>query len=185
MKKTVWKFYMNYEKEEAWLNSMAEKGFAFTNYFLWRYTFTDCEPGEYIYRLEYLKEAPSHPESQKYLSFMAENGVEHISSWNRWVYFRKRAKEGSFDIYSGIDSRITHYKRIGNLWLALIFIEIILSVPQLSTGLEYIFKISDEGRIFNLIVGLLILCLAVLFFYAWNSTRKKVKNLLLEKTLHE
>ena len=129
MKKHVWKLYMNYEKEEAWLNTMSAKGLAFTDYFLFRYTFEDSEPGEYIYRIELLENLPGHPESRKYLNFMAENGIEQISSWNRWVYFRKRAADGPFDIYSDIDSRIAHYKRIATLFFIVMIIEISLSIP--------------------------------------------------------
>ena len=43
-------YYMDAEKEELYLNDQAKRGRALTGYFLWRYTFEDCEPGEYIYR---------------------------------------------------------------------------------------------------------------------------------------
>lgn len=90
MKTIIRKAYWNYEKEEKWLNEMSANGFALTDYFWCRYVFTDCEPGEYIYRIELLEYLPTHPVSQKYLRFMEENGVEYVASTTRWVFFRKK-----------------------------------------------------------------------------------------------
>jgi hypothetical protein len=112
MKTYFWKFFADYEKEEKWLNEMAAKGFALVEYTWCRYAFLECEPGEYIYRLELLEYLPSLPVSQKYIRFMEESGVEHIASHFRWVYFRRRASEGVFEIYSDINSKIKHHQRI-------------------------------------------------------------------------
>ncbi|MCL1981543.1 MAG: DUF2812 domain-containing protein, partial [Clostridiales bacterium] len=98
MKKTIWKLFVDFEKEEEWLNEMSAKGLAFTDYFFGRYTFADSAPSEYVYRIELLENRKGHPESQKYLNFMAENGADCVSTWYRWVYFRKKAASGSFDI---------------------------------------------------------------------------------------
>ena len=185
MKRVEWKFYIDYEKEEAWLNSMSEKGFAFTDFFLCRYAFEDSGPGEYIYRIELLENLPGHPESRKYLNFMEENGVEYISSWARWVYFRKKASAGPFDIYSDIESRVAHYRRIATLFFVVMILEISLSIPQFSIWLDHVSGGYRGGTTFNLGAGVLLLCLAAIFFNGWNSTRKKMKELLLEKNLRE
>jgi len=63
-----WNAFMDHEKEEAWLNDMAARGFAFTDLALLRYSFEDCELGEYTYRIELLNELPMHPESRRYLA---------------------------------------------------------------------------------------------------------------------
>ena len=178
MNSVVWKLYLNYEKEEIWLNEMSAKGFAFTNYTFFRYVFEECEPGEYVYRIELLENLPGHPESRKYLNFMEENGVEHMSSWFRWVYFRKKAAVGPFDIYSDVESRIVHYKRIATLYFVVMIIEILCCIPQYYAWL-------DLSTVFNLVAGVILLCLAVIFFTVWNSVRKKIKGLLLEKALRE
>ncbi|MDR0509115.1 MAG: DUF2812 domain-containing protein [Candidatus Methanoplasma sp.] len=182
MKTVVWKWFIDYEKEEAWLNEMSAKGFAFTDYFLGRYTFKDSAPGEYIYRMEYLKKYPSHPESQQYLKFMAEAGAECVSSWFLWAYFRKKAENGTFDIYSDIDSRIAHYKRIGAFFLILGILEAVLGTLRLADVL------SGEtlmGLEMDLFLICFFLCMSAVFLYSWNSIRKKIKKLKKEKDVWE
>ena len=173
MQKAIWRIFVNYEKEEAWLNKLSAKGLAFVGYFPFRYAFVESLPGEYTYRIELLDNHPSHPESQKYLAFMAENGVEHISSWFRWVYFRKRTENGQFDIYSDIESRIAHYQRINLLWLPLMILNILLGLVNLRIGLEYLFGSGPSLKLSSLIVGILAITVGVIIFPCWNSLRKK------------
>jgi len=181
-----WKVFVNYEKEEVWLNEMAAKGFAFVDFILCRYTFMDCEPGEYTYRIELLENLSSTHESKRYLSFMAENGVEHIASWARWVYFRKRASDGVFDIYSDIESRIVHYRRISILWLVLMFCFLIMAVTQLMPGIDYLLSGQYVSSLaFHLTLGAFFLCFTATVLINWNQLRRKIKQLKLEKQLRE
>ena len=185
MKRVKWKLYMDYEKEEAWLNSMSEKGFAFTDYFLFRYVFEDSEPGEYIYRIELLDNTPGHPESRKYLNFMEENGVEHISSWIRWVYFRKKAADGPFDIYSDIDSKVAHYRRISFLWLVIICMGVLVGVPQLFSIFDEYFVAGRGEVLYRLVPIAVLLGMDLAIFINWIAMRKKMNGLLQEKALRE
>jgi hypothetical protein len=105
-------FAWDFEKEEAWLNEMSAKGLQLVSVGFCKYQFEEGERGEYTYRLELLENLPSNPESVSYIRFLEETGVEHIGSVLRWVYFRKKAADGKFEIYSDIDSRIRHYRRI-------------------------------------------------------------------------
>jgi hypothetical protein len=185
MKKIVFRGFVDYEKEEVWLNEMSSKGLALTDYFFLRYVFVDSEPGEYIYRIELLNNYPGNPESQKYLSFMKENGVEHIASWYRWVYFRKKVADGTFDIYSDIDSRISHYGRVMKLWLPIIILEICLGVLNLVLGILFLLGNPHHGSMANFTVGLLCLVVGALFISAWERVRQNVKKLKQEKHLRE
>lgn len=101
-----------YEREEKWLNEMSSKGMQLVYADGLRYAFEEGTPGEYIYRLELLEHLPSNAESIAYLRFLEETGVEHVASFMRWVYLRKKASDGPFDIYSDIDSRMKHNRRI-------------------------------------------------------------------------
>lgn len=117
--KVVRRLYWDFENEERWLNSMAAKGQALVHYGWATYTFEPSTPGEWIYRIELLAQLKSKPESQGYLAFMAEAGVQVVATHWRWVYFRKPAVEGSFEVFSDLDSRITHYKRVLALFVSL------------------------------------------------------------------
>ena len=45
-------------------------------------------------------------------------GAEYVGGCVNWIYFRRKAELGSFDLFSDIDSRIAHLARIGkSLWL--------------------------------------------------------------------
>jgi hypothetical protein len=118
VKHVVYKFFSigAHEKEEKWLNEMSAKGMVLTDVMGLRYVFEQGTPGEYIYRLELLNYLPSHAESIAYVKFMEDMGIEYVGSCLRWVYFRKQAQDGVFEIYSDIESKIKHLKRI--TWLA-------------------------------------------------------------------
>ena len=49
-----WFWVWEFEKEERWLNEMAQEGWALTCGGFCTYTFEKCEPGEYIIRVEAL-----------------------------------------------------------------------------------------------------------------------------------
>ena len=104
VKKWIWVW--DFDKEERWLNSMAQQGWVLDRLGFCRYEFVRCEPGEYIVRLE-MRE---HDEG--YLSFMADTGAEYVGRMVKWIYFRRKAELGAFDIFSDLDSRLEHLKKI-------------------------------------------------------------------------
>ena len=79
-KKTVFKlfFVWDFEKEERWLNEMAQEGWVLDNTGFSFYTFVRCEPGEFIIRLE------MNPSSD-YRAFVKELGAEYIGGCVNWA----------------------------------------------------------------------------------------------------
>jgi hypothetical protein len=51
-----------------------------------------------------------------------------------WVYFRRKADYGPFDIFSDIDSRLKHYKRIRNLFAGIMALNLFLGLLNLTTS---------------------------------------------------
>lgn len=167
MKHIIRKAYWNFEKEEKWLNGLSAKGLALTDYTWCRYVFQDAPKGEYIFRIELLENPVSHPESQNYIRFMEETGAEFVASYMRWVYFRKKASDGEFDIYSDIDSRIKHYKRVRTFFMVITILNLMaaalnfflgIAVSNISTVNLYCAVISTI--VFALLLGLLVLPLS-------------------------
>jgi hypothetical protein len=146
----IWQF----DKEERWLNEMAAKGKALISTGFCTYVFEDCEPGEYIYRLELMNDLPSSEEGRSYIRFLEETGAEQVGSYLRWCYFRRKASLGEFDLFSDYESRIKHLDRI--LWLAALFLpmELYWGIYNLVNNREY-----ASG----LIVGCISLLVAMLF----------------------
>lgn len=184
MKHVIRKLYYNYEKEEKWLNEMALKGMALSNYSWCKYAFEDCEPGEYIYRIELLENLPTHPNSIAYIKFMQEMGIEHVASYMRWVYFRKKASEGQFDLYSDIESRITHYKRINLLWSILALVEGIIGLSIITMSIVSIMNGYPIGKLV-IVMGIVPFIIGILFLYIDAPIRKKIKDLVKEKNIRE
>ena len=186
--RVIWKLFVDFEKEEKWLNEMSAKGFALTDYFLGHYKFAECKPGEYTYRIELLENLYKHQESQDYIRFMEENGVEFMVSWGRWTYFRKKtdSPKAPFNIFSDLDSKITHYKRISRMFLVIGLSEIMLSINQFSYFMD---SFTANGMTsyspMNLFLLILLCTCAGLLLFNWNSIRKKIKKLNEEKLLRE
>lgn len=186
MKHIIRKAYWNYEKEEKWINEMAAKGLNLDSYTWAKYTFSEGEPGEYIYRIELLENRATHPESQNYIRFMEENGVEHVSSFARWIYLRKRAEDGEFDIYTDIESKIRHYSRVNTMWVALGAAEICIGLANLSIATA-IFSSGEASNIVgvNFIGGLLCTIIGVLFMLLSKKYSRKIKVLKQEAEIHQ
>ena len=89
-KKTVFKlfFVWDFEKEERWLNEMAQEGWVLDNTGFSFYTFVRCEPGEYIIRLE------MNPSSD-YRAFVKELGAFPALSGKSDPWYNELFKSGS------------------------------------------------------------------------------------------
>jgi hypothetical protein len=190
MKHIIRKAYWNYEKEENWINEMSTKGLALTDYSWCRYVFEETSNGEYTYRIELLENWPTHPESLQYIKFLEENGVECVATYMRWIYLRKKSNEGEFDIYSDIESKIKHYKKISAFWITFIWLEFLAGFMNIFIG---IFNYSMNGNTVshnmsyvNVVLGSIVFGLGIIMFKKLHSPiRKKIKELEQEKDIRE
>ena len=119
-----WFWVWDFEKEERWLNEMAESGWALVGVGFATYHFEQCEPGEYIIRLE------MHDPDSSYLSFMEETGAEYIGRFMKWIFFRRKSELGSFDLFSDLDSKLNHLKSIYRMVLLLGFANLSIGVAN-------------------------------------------------------
>lgn len=184
MKHIIWKACVDYEKEEKWLNGMSARGMAMTDYSWCRYVFEEAPKGEWVYRIEMLENVPTHAESIAYLRFLEENGVEVVATYMRWVYLRKRASEGAFDLYSDLDSKLAHYKRVHMFFLALFIMEFGIGCSNLSIGLGNLLSGNSVG-IVNLVGSGMLFVLAAFFLFVLIPLRRKMKALRMEKMIRE
>ena len=164
--KTVrkWIWAWDFEKEERWLNDMAAQGWALMSVGFCRYTFERCEPGAYTIRLE------MHPRDEAYLAFLQEIGATYIGRVAQWIYLRRRTDEGSFDLFSDLDSRIGHLKRIGRVLLG-------VGMGNLLIGLGNTLVRNPFGVV-NLLLGTLLM-------YGLGRIHGKQEELEQERLLRE
>lgn len=87
------KLYLDKDKVEQWINAMCRQGHALQRFFKGVQTFTPCEKGEYIYKIDLLYNWKGQKEDYKEL--MEESGIEYVCQWYRWVWLRKKRQMGA------------------------------------------------------------------------------------------
>ncbi len=165
-KRTIrkWFWVWDFEKEERWLNEMAQSGWVLIAVGWCRYTFEKCEPGEYIVRLE------MRGGDDSYIEFMKETGAIYIGRMIQWLYFCKKAEDGAFDIFSDRESKISHLDRIGKM------LEII-GAANLLIGIVNAWNGSFIGTV-NLLLGTLLM-------YGLGRIHGKKEELERDRQLYE
>lgn len=173
------KVFIDYEKEEEFLNDMSLKGWALKRYTWCKYTFEEAPKGKYIYRLELLDNLMSHPDSQKYIQFMEETGAEFVTSYIRWAYFRKDALDGEFTIYSDIDSKLNHYKKIFSFFLILTGINVLIGAMNMYHGFKAVISGRPPVNTFACLISFI--TVAFMVGFAVLPMYKKIEKLKKEK----
>ena len=181
MTKVIHKLFWvwNYEKEEQWLNEMSKKGFALVRVGLCTYTFEVCHSAEYVIRLELLDALPSDPKSQSYIEFVEEMGAEYIGTIRRWVYFRKKVTNDTFDLYSDYPSRINHMSRIAKFCGLLATLNIVIG----SINLVLYFLLYSI--VLNLITGIICISIAIMLILGLLRIELKKQELYTNSRLYE
>lgn len=150
---TKFRLYYDKDKETTWLNQMAKDGYAMTGFFAGFYTFEKCEPGEYLYQMDFGSKFFSIDEN--YREFMTEQGVEILQSWGYWILLRKPAAAGDFQLYTDVDSSIEHYTKIRNMFKVVTIVELLCFILEcLAAGAGNTWAIF-----FAVLLGILVLVL--------------------------
>ena len=123
------RLYFNADKETEWLNEMSRKGYAMTGYAAGFYRFDMCQPGEYVYQIDFTEGLFSV--SNDYREFMREAGVEIVCLWGMWVILRRKAAEGNFVLYTDVESTIVYYTKIKRVLKGVMLIECVCLLMEL------------------------------------------------------
>lgn len=147
-RKTIrkWFWVWDFDKEEEWLDEMARNGWVLDGVSFCTYHFIKTEPGEYSVKLQFL---PIAEESSDYSSLMEESGAERVGRIVQWVYYRKKAADGPFEIFSDLDSRIGHLEKIARVIL-------IIAIGNLLIGMVNSFNTSGNLGWINLLCASLL-----------------------------
>ena len=165
-KKVVrWWWAWDFEKEERWLNNMATDGWVLDGVGYATYYFVRSEPGEYFIRLE------MRDSSDEYMRFMEEMGAEPAGQYFKWHYFRRKSELGTFDLYSDIDSRLEHLKRISRLLK-------IVGLANIIIGVANSINLGNALPVVNLLCGCLLM-------YGLGRIDGKADELKNERDIHE
>ncbi|MDI9471288.1 MAG: DUF2812 domain-containing protein [Tissierellia bacterium] len=164
-----------YEREEKWLNEMAEKGFILQHVGFFSYHFEECIPGEYQVRMQLLEKSIHSQESKEYISFLEDTGIEHMGNMFGWAYFRKK---GDFELYSDTAPRI---RQINTILTSLIIILLANLMSGVTNVLSYLSSGNEMSypKVSYSIIGILNLALVVIL--SWGIRRLVSKKRSLQK----
>lgn len=116
--KRKFRFFYNYEREEAWLDEMARKGWKFIGRSLFGlYRFEETPPQDLNFRIDY-RYIPGQTELLKYLQLFQDSGWQHVYGDNSGFgcdagckYFVSTSADASEDIFSDASSKAQRYRR--------------------------------------------------------------------------
>jgi len=122
------KFFLDFEKEEKWLEEMAWKGYQLkSNTF--GYRFKIAEPEDTKIKIDH-RIFNRRSDFINYCTLFEDSGWKHIAGkwWSGTQYFKKVNEESEDDIFSDQMSRAGKYKRLSKtcLELAICFLPILI-----------------------------------------------------------
>ncbi|SOC06150.1 uncharacterized protein DUF2812 [Ureibacillus xyleni] len=161
-KLTKFRFFLDYEKEEDWVNDMSKQGWHLISFNFNYFTFEKGEPGQYIYRNEMLSGLGAKDQSKEYIEFLQQSGVELVQRRFNWAYFRKNTSDGPFELYTDTSSKITYLNRIYTLFLFLMLVNLLSALTNLTGLFDY-----------QIILGSCNLTVAILLFIPFVKVKKR------------
>ncbi len=182
MRKNVHKLYFiwDFDKEEKWLNDMAAKGKNLVSVGFGKFVFEEGTPGEYQYHMEWMEHMPNHPKSIEYREFLEETGFEEVATFKKWLFIRKNTSQMAFDLFSDIDSRMAHLRRI------LIFMPFLIGVLMLGIMTEYgLWTMEKELLPFTISCISILLFLLVFLLHGLYRSTKAYTKLKKERQIRE
>lgn len=98
-------WFVDFDKEEKWINGMAAEGWA-----LWHtngviYRFKKCEPGEFIYQIDFDEER-SRKEVEDYVVFRSQCGDQFVHQWKRKLYWKRESASGPFEAENNVAAKL-------------------------------------------------------------------------------
>lgn len=165
MKITRIRYFIDDQKEEAWINEMSAMGWHLKKFLFIFFTFEKGEPGKYIYRNEYIEGQQS-----EYLEFLKGANIEYICKIFGWAYFRKEATEGQFELYTDAASKLRYLKKLFNLYLMLFVPNFMVLFLNLYLGL-----VSERTKYLSFGVASLSIVASLLMLIAMNKVLKRSK----------
>lgn len=130
-----YRYFLDLEKEEQWLNGMARQGYEFTGKSKFSgYCFSRSQPGETCIRIDYRTFKRSE-DFQDYRQLFEDSGWRHIAGGkNSYTQYFARIGDAEDDIFSDQASKAGRYKRLSNMWITCAAVNFPIMIALLSSG---------------------------------------------------
>lgn len=174
------KAFLDFDKEEQWLNEQGQKGLMLIRYDNGSYEFEDVAPAKYIYKIE----IPQKQTETDYFKFLGELGITVVTQYAGRVYLRKNEKDGPFDLYTDLDNQIAQNKKKNIAFNIVAISDLVLGIVMLVNMIQYMAEKSTPFWIL-LVSGTIFIISSLIFFLLGRSNRKKNRELMAEKIMGE
>lgn len=128
------KFFLNFDKEEKWLNEMGMQGFIFVGK-SFGYRFMKNKPENPNIKIDY-RVFKNMADFEDYKALFEDSGWKHISGTRNSgaQYFRLIHNGASEDIFSDTPSKAGRYKRLSELYISLVFMYLPVFIALLASN---------------------------------------------------
>jgi len=188
MKTKLWKYFIDEEKTEAWLNRLAAEGLncVGADCLMHRYSFEQGEPGEYAYRIVILEKSMRHADTVRYLAFLWENGIEYVAHGFRHFILRKKVADGAFELYTDRESQIKINRTL--MYSAIATAALLLFIGGMNIAIvAWHISIASSGLlvVINGAAGFVCLGLMIPLCQQWRRYAMRVKKLKADSAIYE
>lgn len=182
-KKISVNWFVDFDKEEQWINDMCKKGWAFWHSNGVIYRFKKCEPSEFIYQIDF-DEKKSKEGIDDYVVFRSECGDRFVHQCKHKIYWKREATAGPFEAENNVAAKLRltnkafnfHLKNFIGLTVLAAIAYLILSpighhLPP-SGFSEWLISFS-EGFTYGILIGEMFIILPIL-----KKLRQKMNELI-------
>lgn len=147
------KFFLNFDKEEKWLNEMAKAGWKLRGK-IFSYKFEKAIPEETSIKIDY-RLFRNKADYEDYKALFKDSGWEHIAGtrFSGDQYFKKITDNDTEDIFSDCISKAARYKRLSKFIAAIYFPCLIMNITLYAGNPENLFMIFNP-KLYYLTPGL-------------------------------
>lgn len=127
------KYFINFEKEEKWLQEMSKKGYQLQGR-TFGYKFRKTEPEDTVIKIDY-RSFKTQEDFLDYCTLFEDSGWQHIAGKKSsgTQYFKRMDVNTSEDIFSDTISKAGKYKRLSQAYINMAFVYLPLFVVLITT----------------------------------------------------
>lgn len=162
------KIFLDKDLEAEWLNKLADQGYQMIRFNAGMYEFEERDPGKYLYHVDLIDRVNFDLEAYK--GPLKTVGIEVITQFGNYVYLRKLKENGPFKMGRSVEDQIAQYNRIGLMFIAMMFVEFIVGIMALISGIF-------AHNLMPMFVGIILFIVGVCFLRNVIRIGKKVNKL--------
>ena len=125
----------DFDVEEKWLNTMAQRGRGLVEVRRGHYTFEPEEPGSFEYRLLCLRHKAVSDRGRYEIVQAEQEGWQSVASKGKWAYLKRPAGMEPYDILEDADNKRKIMKREHSGVLLLMIVMMCLTFYELFVGM--------------------------------------------------